>query len=1593
MNISSHKGFESALEYIREVSQTQTKKGEMFERLMLRYFSEYPVYKDQFCNVWLWKDWAQIHGHSIRDTGIDLVAENYTGGFCAIQCKCYASESRVSKSSVDSFLAAASTSTFSDNVRILVNTGGELSDNLLNTVQGLGDKFRIVYFNDLENSSFNWDDFNIYEPDKLTYKQKKYDMQPHQKQAFDDVINGFNESDRGQMIMPCGTGKTFVSLKIAEQISGINGKVLYLVPSIGLLSQSMQEWSEQRGIDHNYIAVCSDKHAGSTDDHTSIQELKIPVTTDESSITKSLMENDSGKMTVVFCTYHSIHLIEKAQYDGVSKFDIIICDEAHRTTGVDNPGDKTSPFILVHNSERICGNKRLYMTATPKVYSETSIAKVSQQNGDIFSMDDEVKYGKQFHKLTFSEAVDMGKLSDYKVVIFAIPEHEVNKSLSGNTGKYEGSINIDDATKIVGCWRALQNPENKHKDDPTLQPLKRVILFTNRIDQSKALKRYWNEVIDDAVIKLPEDEMPDNFICENEHVDGTVHALNRKFRIDWLKDDIQGVCRILSNARCLSEGIDVPALDGVIFYQSKKSQIDVIQAVGRVMRKSERKDFGYVILPIAIPEGQDVVTALDNNHSFSVVWSVLNALRSHDERLDIQINSIEYNKKLPKSIVIAGSNSEFNESHSNITQLRLLPLNIPVESIIPKIVQKCGDKKYWEHWADDVSYIFHRIVDRINNLLDDPDNDILIKQFKSFYLELINTINTSITFDNAIDMIAQHMITHPVFDALFEGYDFSSRNPVARGLNKLENTFTSFGLDTETKGMKGFYQSVSKRASGLEEGRQQILSDLYEQFFKKALRKESDRLGIAYTPDELVDFVIHSVNDILQDEFGKKLTDENVHILEPFAGTGKFIVRLLESELIENKDLERKYYNELHANEILLLAYYIASINIEEAYRFRINDDINYEPFEGIVLSDTFNISKYNHKIYQQTLLPEQQMEENNERIQRQQNIPIEVIIGNPPWSAWQKSSADDNANVSYPEIENRISETYASRTSSTLKNSLYDTYKMAIRWATDRLQEQKNGIIGFITPASWINGNVDAGIRACLQEEFSSIYILNLLGDARIHGDQGRYQGEGVFGSATQSPVAINILVKNINSNNSDCQIYYRDIGGELNRKEKLKILKDKISVSGFNDWKIINPNNHYDWIDQRSDAFTKFYPMGSKESKSGKTDNAVFVLYSRGLATSRDKYIYNFSHNACADNAMLMTHDYLNALCKINDNLDINIKDVTSQHKTNVQWDRELENKLKRRKKTVFDVEYIRNSAYRPFVKTNCYADYTFVNCKYQQDIIFPDEYTKNLVICVPGKGGGKLFSCIITNTIPDLHFVEASQCFPRWQYPKPTQIQHITSEIQIDRIDNISSVALNTFQEHYNDKSITKDDIFYYVYGILHSPIYKGDFANDLSKMLPHIPYAPDFHGFSQAGKSLAELHLNYENCEQYQGVDVKPIRNQLVWEPKEEDYLLGTKSMKYKDKNTKDVLIINDNVMLTGIPSEAHEYIVNGRTPLEWFINRYKITTDKKSGIVNDANAWFEKPSDLITAIKRIIYVSIESAGIIDNLPDKITNEKT
>lgn len=647
-------------------------RGKLFERLMKQWLTEDPLYSHRFKAVWLWADWAsQEESFDGRDTGVDLVAEERDGaGFCAIQCKFHAPSTRITKKALDSFFSASDPGVFS--TRMVIDTGDGWGPNATNVVERSSKPMTVVRFNDLAARPFSWPDLERGKPEDLTLKpEAQQKLRKHQEKAIKSVRKGFVNSDRGQLIMACGTGKTLTALKLAEQEAGQGKKVLYLVPSISLLRQSMRVFAEQKdeGIEHKYIGICSDKKAGFKSEDASLAELEMPVTTDLEKVTNALGKNQRSAMQVVFCTYQSLEIVEKAQKElgGVTRheFDLIICDEAHRTTGVERPGDEMSSFLLVHDQERIRGAKRLYMTATPRIYAEGVRSRAAKGGAQVYEMSDETRYGPKFHELSFADAIEKDLLSDYRVVILAVSARHESKALEAYLEQAQGDINLSDSARIVGCWRALHNPESNNGKGAqgaegagaVLQgPLQQAVGFTNTIKDARDLARHWEGVVSHAREELPEGSPRAGFVCKTDYVEGKNNALDRSRKLEWLKSPEANQCNILFNCRCLAEGVDVPALDSILFMAEKKSAVEVIQAVGRVMRKAEGKQYGYIVLPVAIPENQEAHVALDQGDAFKGVWSVLRALRSHDSALDIEINQIGLNKKLPSKIIVIKGN-------------------------------------------------------------------------------------------------------------------------------------------------------------------------------------------------------------------------------------------------------------------------------------------------------------------------------------------------------------------------------------------------------------------------------------------------------------------------------------------------------------------------------------------------------------------------------------------------------------------------------------------------------------------------------------------------------------------------------------------------------------------------------------------------------------------------------------------------------------------------------------------------------------------------------------------------------------------------
>jgi len=978
------------LEEFREAARSKRDLGDKFERLFVNYLVTEPYYRDRFSDVWMWNEWP---GRGRRpDTGIDLVAqERDGGGLCAIQCKFYAPEHRLEKADLDSFFATSGKSPFTS--RIVVST----TDNWTKHAEDLLDDDRVpcvrIRLLDLDNSAIDWSQFSLSRPDRMRLRPKKQPME-HQNEAIRDVLRGLENSDRGKLIMACGTGKTFTALKIAESFtkglhknSSHNGRILFLVPSIALMSQSLREWTVESSVPIHALAVCSDTAVGKASDMEDfrVHDLPFPATTDSRKLSKQLVGlKETRPLTVVFSTYQSIATVHEAQtLHGAPAFDLIVCDEAHRTTGVTLAGKDESHFVRVHDANYIKAEKRLYMTATPRIYMDATKSKAKEADAELCSMDDELLFGRELHRLGFGEAISRELLSDYKVMVLAVDEKFVSKTFQNElaaASKANGKGYDDyfsDLVKITGCWNGLSKrmltEDEKQLLASDTAPMRRAVAFSRSIKASTQIKEMFSGIVDKYVENVPEDQRDAMLRCEVDHVDGTMNALKRANLLDWLKADTDKeghICRILSNARCLSEGVDVPSLDAVLFLNPRNSVVDVVQAVGRVMRRAEGKKYGYIILPIGIPADTSPEEALKDNDKYKIVWQVLQALRSHDERIEAAINKIDLTGRSPDNISIIGVGGDAGDDEQTDSggtkekpeQFRLDFPNLDAwrDAIFARIVLKCGDRRYWESWAKDVAQIAERQVTRIKALLE-TDDDKIRRAFEKFLTGLRNNLNPSVSETDAIEMLAQHLITQPVFDALFEGYAFTQHNPVSKSMQKMLDILHASGLGKESESLEKFYTSVRLRASGIDnaESRQRIIVELYDKFFRTAFPRMAERLGIVYTPIEVVDFILKSADFALRQEFGVGLTDRGVHVLDPFTGTGTFIVRLLQGGFFSPQDIERKYKNELHANEIVLLAYYIAAVNIEYAYHLqRVQSGVRepYQPFEGIVLTDTFQL-------------------------------------------------------------------------------------------------------------------------------------------------------------------------------------------------------------------------------------------------------------------------------------------------------------------------------------------------------------------------------------------------------------------------------------------------------------------------------------------------------------------------------------------------------------------------------------------------------------------------------------------------------------
>lgn len=1641
--------FSEVLDQLRE-NQPKAKYGIAFEKLMVNYFRTDPTLRNEFDEVVRWSDW-RYNGGKV-DTGIDLVAHRIEDdSWTAIQCKFYKPTTRIEKSNLDSFFEASGRAFQTEKGpehfknRLIISTTDLWSSHAEEALANQLIATNRIGMASIAESPINWDVVFPGSEIQINLSRREiFKPRPHQQTAIEKTLQGFATHDRGKLIMACGTGKTFTSLRLAEKVAENNGgkaRILFLVPSISLLSQTLKEWMAQAGVDLRSFAVCSDSKVSKKAEDISSYDLEVPVSTNGADIAERFSVGKRAKgLNVVFSTYQSLPAVHEAQAHGLEEFDLVICDEAHRTTGVTLAGEEASNFTKIHDANYIKAAKRLYMTATPRLFDETVKGKAAEHSAELASMDDEAIYGPEFHRLGFGEAVEKGLLTDYKVLVMTVDESVAAEAMARGAGQ---EINLTLASAMIGAWNGLAKRSGalqgkKGGFDQDAEPMRRTVAFARDIKTSKQIAESYPLLIDNYQQSMKEKAALNDVSLHNidlrvavQHVDGGMNAMERNTRLSWIESPVdEDETRILTNARCLSEGVDVPALDSVIFFNPRNSMVDVVQSVGRVMRKSEGKDYGYIILPVAVPPNVSPSQALNDNTRFKVVWQILNALRAHDDRFNAQVNSIALNEgnleQLPIDVdhtsdpkkkldaVDGGRAEPYADPHELSQQIALFSLEQWQEAMFVKLVDKVGTRTYWEDWADDVADIAQAQITRIEALVDGAD-DTLRAEFEAFVTGLRGNLNDSITESETISMLSQHLITAPVFSALFDAYDFAEHNPVAQVMQRMVDALSDAKLESETESLNKFYESVRVRASEVTSasGKQQVIKELYERFFRKAFKKQSEALGIVYTPVEIVDFILRAADDVSKKHFGRGLSDEGVCILDPFAGTSTFTVRLLQSGLIKPEDLARKYANELFATEITLLAYYVSAVNIETTFNALMAEAAlregkpapEYVPFNNIALADTFQIHE------EGDVADLFMFKDNNATIDRQMKAPINVVIGNPPYSAGQTSANDLNANLKYPSLDARIAETYAAKSTATNKNSLYDSYLRAFRWATDRIGDQ--GVVAFVSNGGWLDGNTGDGVRLSMQEDFTDLYVFNLRGNQRTAGEQSRKEGGKVFGSGSRSTVAITIGVKDPGKTGFD--LHYRDIGDYLSAEEKLNIV-NKNSLETL-EWQEIVPNQWGDWLNQRSADFETWPVVGEKKGNSTK----FFETFSAGLQTNRDAWVYSYSRTNLVGQVESMSDAYQGAVATIRPGQQANefLKNNSEfADSSRIKWSSSLIAELGRRSQ-LEGAGFYKTSLYRPFAKQHVYFDSQFNHRTYQLPSMFPTPKHENMGYYIPAaSSAARDFNIQATNLLPDLCLSGSGsgQFFPRftWQpveavdgglfaegsVVKQSAEASAYGEIGevVDgymRVDNVTEEIKALYREALG-ADISGDDIFHFVYGKLHDPVYREMYAADLKKMLPHIETPgtrAEFDKFAAAGAELMALHVGYEDVEPWPlDIEVKASANP---EDRETWRVLKMRWAKRKDpetaKSVNDVtkLIYNKDVTISEIPAEADEYMLGSRSALAWIIDRYQVKKDKASGIVNDPNDWADEvgnPRYIVELIGRVTRVAMETVRVVEGIKD-------
>ncbi|WP_270983288.1 type ISP restriction/modification enzyme [Campylobacter helveticus] len=1581
-------------ERIKTLPLDKRTKGSLFEKISKHLLKEKDTAND-YKEISLWNDW-KLRGNE-SDCGIDLVIETHKGEFIAVQCKFH--ESKINLGSLSTFFTKVQSGIgdirFSKGIIITSSELGPKAEKELNQIRK-NKPIDLIEAQDFKDSNIDWGKITLTQMQEELPHHLKKEPRPHQEEAIKATKEYFKNSNhtRGKLIMACGTGKTFTSLKILESITSKTSTVLFLAPSIALVAQTFREYASQKTDPFVACIVCSDTKAGKNQDDVSYKELPIkPSTNAEDILFAYEKAKDEKKRLIIFSTYQSAIRLKEAQKQGLEEIDLMICDEAHRSVGAmyslskserdsmvgDMGDDALNNFTICHNDEHIKAKKRLYMTATPKVYKEGSKAKAEDKDNDVFSMDDEKVFGEQIYDINFSKAIEQNLLSDYKVIIVAlkaedyasITNNAIVRLKSQNTQLNNALINQEFVCKIIGSYKGLTKQDlitldsdnqknNALKDTADKKKARRAINFCRSIEASKSITTAFQTIVDCYIEETK--RKADSLKIEIDHIDGSMNSKVRLDKLSNLDSPKDSTCNVLSNAKCLSEGIDVPALDTVVFFDGRSAMVDIIQAVGRVMRKAPDKDIGYIILPIALSEEElsNLDTAV-NNTNFKSIWKIIQALRSHDPRL---VDESVFKEKIEVSLGSTETPDDEPEKPEEQSLFDITTLQKLADSIYNVMPTKLGDRGYFSNYGRKIaSNILPILKPRLKAIFD--KNPAILQEFHN---SLKTNIHNFISEEEAVDMICSHRITKPIFDTIFKlGIN---ENPINKALNVILNQAEKLGLgDEEIACLKPLYAEVKERAelAVSQKSKQELIKGLYNDFFSNAFKKQSQNLGIVYTPIEIVDFILKMTNDILKKHFNVDYNDPNVKIYDPFTGTGSFITRLLsdENKLISDKALKDKFENGLFAGDIVLLAYYIALVNITQTAQARDNTLL---AFKNIALADSLDYLESKSNL---GVLPLFKDLEGNSKIKSIiEDEEIRVIVGNPPYSAGAKSQNDNNANLSHPNLEKRVKEAYGDSKSKGLGKTTRDTMIQALYMASDKLKDK--GVLGFVVNGGFIYGQSADGVRKALAKQFAHLYILNLRGNTRNYAESKK-EGGGVFGNNSQATIAIILLVKDDSVKQST--LHYYDIGDYLSTKEKLAKLSNFQSLDSV-PFYTITPNAKGDWINQRSEEFEKLIPLKNENKKN----QSIFTLCGIGVTTSRDSFAYNFDTNTLMQSMQRCIETYNKDLEKFNtthradfNQRTLGIKkdlykylnddDITTDE-TKISWSDGLKKiYIKNQKSSLTDSKKLKIALYRPFVKQKIYWDKVWIHRQSQFNQFLPNEKSENLFININQRGGEGF--ALISKEITDNHFIGDTQVYPLYYYDTLGQ-RHCA----------ISYYALSLFQKHYKDDTLSEEEIFYYIYALLNHKGYMDKYKSHLSKEAPRIGLSKDFKALSRLGKELAQLHLDYEKGQMHGDILHK---DGVLADTKAKDYY-NVREMKIEKRES---IIYNQNISIVNIPLKAYEYQVAGKSAIEWIVSSYQVKTDKNSLIENNPNL-YAGGKYIFELLCRIITMSVKSVNLIEEI---------